>query len=729
MGTGSGGSLKNNKRTSAGVKPSSVLQMSKVGEGEAKYGVLGSLKLGSSDMASQSSDISPEVMADAHREVLDERTNELFNQWLKVKLAEKMPDASEAERDKIIAGFHKDKPNWYSGMKEKIHGRVAGLMQTPGAVEAVRERAVELMEARDADIEPSIEHEELVLNSPAADEAPQHISANMDEVSKLVSAPVSVSQEEIYNKFEEIDTKLRGLADARLKKLGKATSREGQPLGDAVYAKTSSEADALNQRGFYGALLHRARKDPALRELFLRLSAIADQREESKSTPRSAEVVPDTRALELVVLNHIKGLKRDGRGLEEDPNNLNLAVKDPLATDKSMPYALAYYRALLSNPETRKMMEDAMNKPDMYATKDSLDFVYEPETMASEDAPADFRKVVSAEAKPVHEMTHEGIDKIRESIGVGSVPTPEFMRTALEDQPVSQTLFQLFNVDTSKVNPAVFENYMSAAKMAESAQKFDDGVGNKDYGMTTFEKAVMAEYTDGLYDDINGLLRRVSFCLEAHSKTDDKDLRGIIENRLYGLMKRAKEEGTLDIVSGFMTGMGKILAKDKNQPRVVTRGGTESPMKMAEMQAGNYLYDPSVASAADIENWKSMWSDRKTQYVLTTDKYVSAEVFTENPGEFEYILFPGTMYRVDFVRRYKDKSGAVIDAIAGRQADVPSSGKPRLMSGVGAPKLGEDFEEEADSKRVDRAADGSVDVSEYEKRLDDVGGRLSDWLF
>lgn len=50
MGTGVGGSLKNNKRTGGGIKPSSALQMSKVGEGEAKHGVLGSLKLGTSEM-------------------------------------------------------------------------------------------------------------------------------------------------------------------------------------------------------------------------------------------------------------------------------------------------------------------------------------------------------------------------------------------------------------------------------------------------------------------------------------------------------------------------------------------------------------------------------------------------------------------------------------------------------------------------------------------------------
>lgn len=476
----------------------------------------------------------------------------------------------------------------------------------------------------------------------------------------------------------------------------------------------------------FHTIMDKARNDPELQRTVLKLLAIADMKKESKSGSRrrmdeSAQTVKASMdGLEKQVNNHLSFLNGMEQDLETDPQNLNLDIDDPLHADKA-PFGLFYYKTLLSDPKTRALLQIKKEQlPAQFPINQGHiadDNYREPQTREQ------MRKAMDSAAKPMHEMKSSDVDDIRWYAGLGhAMPTPEIVKEQLADQPVAANIFRLI---ADKSGSPSEEN----TEVRSYAKRFDEWKPDLADSLTSQEKHAIIKYTGAWYRPVNNFMRSVAMCLEGYRSAKDEDARESFSNRLYTLLNEAKKSGIMAGATNAMTGMLKMMKG--NKPRVVTRGGTESSLKTAGLEAGKQIYDPAFSSAADIENWGSGWSTSKTQYVLVTDKYVDIGDMSLNPGESEMLLFPGIVFGVDVAKRYnapytlgKNVTPISIDVIAGRQLGMSEKGKPAKTSAQGAERLKKTEFSDHQTKEKEPTS-----VEDYEKRYGDIGAELYKKLF
>lgn len=655
MGTGKGGSLKNSKRNTGTVSPSIKLFDS---DGEAGLPIFTQDDL--DDLQKIQSAIMKERAGIGNKSSMKREEAPEETLRAKVKQAQIDKHAQNLERSDLSDEDKAQVPEF----KEWVENKRASTLEINEGSELGDDEIAALLGEMDGflDDDKGFLADMFKVPDPATDFA----DYDYGRLEQVALGDVELSQEDIDQKYAEFREK----------------SENGFQWSSAILKKVVEQADS----------------DPSMRLLALRLAALAEMRQEAKSSLRSdafKNMGDMASQIEKEGLNgHLQYLKAHGGQLEKDPANLNLEDGESFYGDKT-PLSLYYYKALLSHPKGREFLQEKMDNgfPDQIT----------PYNAANATQRTQMRAVLDKYAAPIHSMSHEGVDKIRQVIELEQGQMPDFIGQALADQPVSQNIYRLLAVDVSGEGGS-WTNYP------------DDPPRNPPRRIRTKEQSAIKSYTGSGFSSLNNLFRNVSTYLEGYQGAKDEDVRKMFASQLANTIAEAKKSGLLKTATHLMNGLARGM--DGNKPMVLTRGATESPMKVANYKTGRYFYDSAFSSAADKENRRSGWANRKTQFIVVTDRYADVRgISSYGEGEAERILFPGTIFKVDFSQRYKAPHGYDSDVIAARQVDVDEGfAHPIKPAKLRKLKHRESISDHEKSKR------GKYDVGEYEKRLSDVGG-------
>lgn len=709
MGRGKGGSTSHGKRTPDGIQTSSAMKMSRVGEVEAKDGVLGG---NSGDIGAPDRIESPEGLRDVERRVEAGMINNAVQALLRKQ-------------------FKK-------GDKEPTPAELQAILQTPEGRMAQR-----INEAK---------AKEYILSSKSLqDERDRRVEAmgGVKPTGDRVFTPDVNAFENYYlhtdRTQDEIDEKFN-VEGNRFSRHVFPNEIEGTGMRGAAGENNGRSAEQwYEQAGFLGLVYHKALVDPSMRELFLKLWSLSGELEGENSA-----LSKDRLEREQRIAGHIEDTWKAGKSvLDESADDLHYSERDPMlrGTGQTPVYDAYYYKLLLSNPETRAMLAEAEKKQKLMKAGGGRRRTwgsYWADGKAGTPPLSAVKATLEQNMAPMPKVGFERINKIKEALGQMPVAVPAYALEALKGQPVSQHLFALADFDDTDYEIADYADLFDVSRDDIEESIKDYNKHGEDAGLTDGEKYAVVMYTSHGYDRVNDYLRTLTTTFDAYSQAKDKDVKEAMTFRLYHMLKDVSGDRAMAALT--MRGMAKLIAaRGKSEPRTVTRGSGQAPGTKLGMAEGKYFYDPGVTSTSLRENWHSDWAGSGTQYVLVTDKWIDARPFSvidrdsstpKDRKEDELMVFPGTMFRADAVQNYKSTKRRVgrlrQDVIWGRQADLSSSDGASTLSPAGLKWENTSPPRDVLSDILPKTTRGRSDeasVNEYASRFGKIGDTLYHWLY
>lgn len=709
MGRGRGGSSSHEKRTPGGISTSS--KMSKVGEIEAKHGVLG----GNPGDEGSPERIVSERYRLARRAIEQEFIDELVNKALK----------------REVAGTN-------SG-REVTEQQLQDLLKTPKGRKFARttEGFVRDFVLGTPDTKKQIDQRVAALQVPK-------------EPENMVAAPDIGNLENYYlhsdRNASEINKKFREEQDVFYNHV--FAEERDEPDSSSFEHNHDSEQEWYNRAGFLGRVYRRSLEDPSMRETFLKLWSLSGELE-GKGADNASE---KRLARERRVAGHLQKLWAGGHSIaDESKDGLILSKDDELIRqpDQESIYDIYYYKMLLANPETHAMLQEAEDNKELISrrrvlwgepSKEQQDISNKGQSDANDVKIA--KQKISKLVVPMYGLGINAVDKIKTAVGQTPEPLPGYAKKALKGEPVSRNLFALLNFNDQEAMDAGFDINAVGRLDTETEKGFE---AYKNVGLKPAEKRAMLEYTGSEYENINAYIRSLSTSFNNYGTTNDPDVKKVMLNRIYSMTHNMSRDRVMAVL--LMRGMAKIIAARGDESKVLTRGSDQAPDTKMGFAEGKYFYDPGVTSSSLRTPWTSDWATSKTQYVLLTNKWVDARGFSlidhdeDTPPdrkEEEMLIFPGTLFQADIVKKYKSTKEAagryakpgriIIDVVTGRQASVEPNKQVKTLSGVGIKDDGKEYSESPLIRDIVPVSTNG-DAKEYSKRFSDVGNTLYDWLY
>lgn len=617
MGRGQGGSKSYGKRTPGGISTSS--KMSKVGEIEAKHGVLGE-EGNDVDMGQPQEGL----LGQAKQKLASKVAGDLFENIKKHQSTEDLAPAMDEQATAVLWKelFNEDMPE--------------GLFD------------------ESSDSKPSDDLFEEIKDYKSTNDGGGFVWTP-DENELFSDARKAIAAAD--NEASSLDGAYSGSIVSSLEELTKPIGRKylpAQAVNDAVM-KQSGASGVLK----WAQMNADSQDDDAL------------ERNGLEAVVRASAILGDGVANTLfddVVSAHLAWLRDKGMPLE-DANNPKLDSNSPMMNAYREKYwtpkQYYAYKTLLQEPVTREALESLYSKAKGDYTR------FAPRKPLGIDEAG-----IRASVKPLHAMSSEGVDAFRKAVGAPEYAgMPWQLSSALRGQPIAKRMYQLGSVDVS--NEEDLKNIWSSTTVDTYARKFDQNHSSKDV-LSKYEKAALVFYTGGGYEMINDYLRSLNDTLAMYEGAKDPNMKKMIEERLGNIYTSAVARGVAHKATLFMNAWAKLYQYELSEGlhegnRILTRGAQVPDMK--KFVEGEYFYDSGVSSSADKSNWESNFKGTE-ELVLNTDKYIDARNFSlmqDEAEEDEFIIFPGILFKADFVKQYEaidGRNNPKVTLVAGRQADL-----------------------------------------------------------